>query len=178
MLGPLWDEFRDAAQGKHASLVCWHPHAVHLFTSGSTGNLARGILIYPKLEYGLFGIEPPPTYSARARHATTILETIACYIITVVAAAVAPPSSGDMLFFHSYKNPGLVVDVVGDIRAINDSAMRATPRRTGMIILGGGETTQGTHALLQCWSNCSGTCVHVVCQAYSQACSAWLCMKH
>jgi hypothetical protein len=44
-----------------------------------------------------------------------------------------------MLFFHSYKSPGLVVDVVGDIRAINDSAMRASPRRTGMIILGGGE---------------------------------------
>jgi deoxyhypusine synthase len=48
-------------------------------------------------------------------------------------------SSGDMLFFHSYKSPGLVVDVVQDIRAINDSAMRASPRRTGMIILGGGE---------------------------------------
>lgn len=44
-----------------------------------------------------------------------------------------------MLFFHSYKSPGLVVDVVQDIRAINDSAMRASPRRTGMIILGGGE---------------------------------------
>lgn len=64
-----------------------------------------------------------------------------------------------MLFFHSYKNPGLVVDVVGDIRAINDSAMRATPRRTGMIILGGGEPPQETHALLHCWSSRSGACV-------------------
>jgi deoxyhypusine synthase len=53
-----------------------------------------------------------------------------------------------MLFFHSYKSPGLVVDVVGDIRAINDSAMRATPRRTGMIILGGGEQWHHMHALI------------------------------
>lgn len=51
-------------------------------------------------------------------------------------------AAGDMLFFHSYKSPGLVVDVVQDIRAINDSAMRASPRRTGMIILGGGATQQ------------------------------------
>lgn len=59
--------------------------------------------------------------------------------IPVFCPAITDGSIGDMLFFHSYKNPGLVVDVVGDIRAINDSAMRAAPRRTGMIILGGGE---------------------------------------
>lgn len=59
--------------------------------------------------------------------------------VPVFCPAITDGSIGDMLFFHSYKNPGLVVDVVGDIRAINDSAMRAAPRRTGMIILGGGE---------------------------------------
>jgi deoxyhypusine synthase len=59
--------------------------------------------------------------------------------IPVFCPAITDGSIGDMLFFHSYKSPGLVVDVVGDIRAINDSAMRASPRRTGMIILGGGE---------------------------------------
>eukprot|EP00878_Enallax_costatus_P035057 GHUV01039024.1.p1 GENE.GHUV01039024.1~~GHUV01039024.1.p1 ORF type:complete len:297 (+),score=104.41 GHUV01039024.1:92-982(+) len=58
--------------------------------------------------------------------------------IPVFCPAITDGSIGDMLFFHSYKNPGLIVDVVGDIRAINDSAMRAAPRRTGMIILGGG----------------------------------------
>ncbi|WIA33535.1 hypothetical protein OEZ86_006659 [Tetradesmus obliquus] len=58
--------------------------------------------------------------------------------IPVFCPAITDGSIGDMLFFHSYKSPGLVVDVVGDIRAINDSAMRASPRRTGMIILGGG----------------------------------------
>lgn len=58
--------------------------------------------------------------------------------IPVFCPAITDGSIGDMLFFHSYKSPGLVVDVVQDIRAINDSAMRASPRRTGMIILGGG----------------------------------------
>ena len=39
---------------------------------------------------------------------------------------------------NSYKNPGLRVDVVEDIRLINDGAMRAAPRKTGALILGGG----------------------------------------
>lgn len=43
-----------------------------------------------------------------------------------------------MLFFHTYKNPGLVIDLVEDIRLINDEALKAAPRKTGMIILGGG----------------------------------------
>jgi deoxyhypusine synthase len=58
--------------------------------------------------------------------------------IPVFCPAITDGSIGDMLFFHSYKSPGLVIDVVQDIRAINDGAMRAAPRRTGMIILGGG----------------------------------------
>ncbi|KAJ0715922.1 Deoxyhypusine synthase [Helianthus annuus] len=44
-----------------------------------------------------------------------------------------------MLYFHSFRNnPGLVVDVVQDIRAMNGEAVHADPRKTGMIILGGG----------------------------------------
>jgi len=41
-----------------------------------------------------------------------------------------------MLYFHSYQNPGLIVDVVGDIREINNLA--AFAKHSGMIILGGG----------------------------------------
>ncbi|GIL67022.1 hypothetical protein Vafri_20411 [Volvox africanus] len=58
--------------------------------------------------------------------------------IPVFCPAITDGSIGDMLFFHSYKSPGLRVDVVEDIRRINDIAMRAAPRKTGMIILGGG----------------------------------------
>ncbi|XP_057776232.1 deoxyhypusine synthase-like [Salvia miltiorrhiza] len=42
------------------------------------------------------------------------------------------------LYFYSFKNPGLVVDIVQDIRAMNSEAVHAGPRKTGMIILGGG----------------------------------------
>ena len=50
-------------------------------------------------------------------------------------------SLGDMLYFHTYTSSprSLVLDIVGDIRAMNDQALRAAPRKTGAIILGGGE---------------------------------------
>lgn len=60
--------------------------------------------------------------------------------IPVYSPALTDGSLGDMLFFHSYKSPGLVIDIVGDIRAMNDEAIKAAPRKTGMIILGGGRT--------------------------------------
>lgn len=41
-----------------------------------------------------------------------------------------------MIYFHSYKNPGLVIDLVQDIRAINSIPVKS--KKTGMIILGGG----------------------------------------
>eukprot|EP01038_Epipyxis_sp_PR26KG_P005880 gene5880-8110_t len=56
--------------------------------------------------------------------------------IPVFCPAITDGSIGDMIYFHSYKRPEFVVDVVNDIRAINDIAVRA--HGTGMIILGGG----------------------------------------
>ncbi|KAF3829405.1 hypothetical protein GH733_003669 [Mirounga leonina] len=50
--------------------------------------------------------------------------------------ALTDGSLGDMIFFHSYKNPGLVLDIVEDVRLINTQAIFA--KSTGMIILGGG----------------------------------------
>uniref|UniRef100_A0A7N0VEW0 Deoxyhypusine synthase n=1 Tax=Kalanchoe fedtschenkoi TaxID=63787 RepID=A0A7N0VEW0_KALFE len=59
--------------------------------------------------------------------------------IPVFCPGITDGSLGDMLYFHSYRNPGLVVDVVQDIRAMNSEAVHVpTPRKTGMIILGGG----------------------------------------
>ena len=34
--------------------------------------------------------------------------------------------------------PGLVLDIVEDIRRMNDQALKAAPRKTGIIVLGGG----------------------------------------
>mmetsp|Transcript_3450 Transcript_3450/g.4981 ORF Transcript_3450/g.4981 Transcript_3450/m.4981 type:complete len:377 (+) Transcript_3450:38-1168(+) len=56
--------------------------------------------------------------------------------IPVYCPAITDGSIGDMIYFHSYKNPGLIVDIAGDIRGVNDEALVA--KKTGMIILGGG----------------------------------------
>jgi len=68
-------------------------------------------------------------------------ETSVCYWayknnIPIYCPAITDGSIGDMLYFHSYHRPGLVVDLVGDIRGVNDQAVKA--RKTGVIVLGGG----------------------------------------
>jgi deoxyhypusine synthase len=56
--------------------------------------------------------------------------------IPVYSPALTDGSLGDMLFFHSYKKPGLILDILSDLKAINTTAMRA--KKSGVIILGGG----------------------------------------
>ncbi|RKP23446.1 Dhps protein, partial [Syncephalis pseudoplumigaleata] len=56
--------------------------------------------------------------------------------IPVFCPAITDGALGDLIYFHSFRNPGLVVDIASDLRRINTIAVRA--RRTGAIILGGG----------------------------------------
>jgi deoxyhypusine synthase len=56
--------------------------------------------------------------------------------IPVFCPAITDGSIGDMIYFHNYKRPEFTIDLVEDIRAINDTAVAAA--HTGMIILGGG----------------------------------------
>ncbi|XP_078741754.1 deoxyhypusine synthase isoform X2 [Lampetra fluviatilis] len=56
--------------------------------------------------------------------------------IQIFSPAITDGSLGDMLYFHSYRNPGLILDVIEDIRLMNNHAVHA--KNTGMIILGGG----------------------------------------
>ncbi|XP_010543758.1 PREDICTED: deoxyhypusine synthase isoform X1 [Tarenaya hassleriana] len=58
--------------------------------------------------------------------------------IPVFCPGLTDGSLGDMLYFHSFRTSGLIIDVVQDIRAMNGEAVHANPRKTGMIILGGG----------------------------------------
>ena len=58
--------------------------------------------------------------------------------IPVFCPGLTDGSIGDMLFFHTYKNPGLRLDIVEDIRLMNDEALKAAPQKTGIIVLGGG----------------------------------------
>eukprot|EP01121_Diplochlamys_sp_Union-15-3_P009260 TRINITY_DN251_c0_g1_i1.p1 TRINITY_DN251_c0_g1~~TRINITY_DN251_c0_g1_i1.p1 ORF type:complete len:378 (+),score=82.86 TRINITY_DN251_c0_g1_i1:29-1135(+) len=56
--------------------------------------------------------------------------------IPVFCPALTDGSLGDMLYLHSYNSPGLVIDLVRDIRAINRFALAS--QHTAAIILGGG----------------------------------------
>ena len=41
-----------------------------------------------------------------------------------------------MIYFHSYKRPGLLIDVVADIRAMNNQTIYSP--KNGVLVLGGG----------------------------------------
>jgi len=56
--------------------------------------------------------------------------------IPVYCPALTDGSFGDMVYFHSYKNPGLIIDIAADITCMNNESIFA--KKTGMIILGGG----------------------------------------
>ncbi|GAB5367277.1 hypothetical protein AAMO2058_001216400 [Amorphochlora amoebiformis] len=56
--------------------------------------------------------------------------------IPIYCPAITDGAVGDVVFFHSYKEKGLVIDTAQDIKGINELAMNAP--KTGMIILGGG----------------------------------------
>ena len=56
--------------------------------------------------------------------------------IPVFCPAITDGAIGDVIFFHSYKTPGFVLDLVQDIRRVNKEAIGAPC--SGMIILGGG----------------------------------------
>uniref|UniRef100_A0A3Q3INN3 deoxyhypusine synthase n=1 Tax=Monopterus albus TaxID=43700 RepID=A0A3Q3INN3_MONAL len=56
--------------------------------------------------------------------------------IPVFSPALTDGSLGDMIYFHTFKNPGLILDIVEDIRRLNSRVVFA--KRTGIIILGGG----------------------------------------
>uniref|UniRef100_A0A336M7P4 deoxyhypusine synthase n=1 Tax=Culicoides sonorensis TaxID=179676 RepID=A0A336M7P4_CULSO len=56
--------------------------------------------------------------------------------IPVFCPALTDGSLGDMMYFHSYRNPGFVLDILSDLRRLNTMAVKAV--NSGIIILGGG----------------------------------------
>ncbi|KAG2423829.1 hypothetical protein HXX76_014989 [Chlamydomonas incerta] len=58
--------------------------------------------------------------------------------IPVFSPAITDGSIGDMIFFHGKKNPGLRVDIAEDVARMNDIVLGAGPRKTAMLLLGGG----------------------------------------
>lgn len=58
--------------------------------------------------------------------------------IPIFCPAITDGSLGDMLHFHTFRSPGLILDIVSDIRRINTLAHNTEGSKTGAIILGGG----------------------------------------
>lgn len=58
--------------------------------------------------------------------------------IPVFCPAITDGSLGDLLHFHTFRSPGLIMDIVTDIRRINTLAHNTQESKTGVIILGGG----------------------------------------
>jgi len=56
--------------------------------------------------------------------------------IPVYCPAFTDGAIGDVMFFDTFRERGFIVDLVQDIRGVNEVAIRA--KKTGMIILGGG----------------------------------------
>jgi len=56
--------------------------------------------------------------------------------IPVFSPALTDGSVGDMMYFHSYKRAGFVLDIARDIRRINDLSVQSYA--SGQIIIGGG----------------------------------------
>lgn len=56
--------------------------------------------------------------------------------IPVYCPALTDGSLGDMMYFHSYRNPGLILDILDDLKRINNQAMKA--KQSGIIAVGAG----------------------------------------
>ncbi|KAJ7507763.1 Deoxyhypusine synthase [Mycena galericulata] len=56
--------------------------------------------------------------------------------ISVFCPALTDGSIGDMIYFHSFRSPGLILDIVRDIRDLNELSRNS--KKAGMIVLGGG----------------------------------------
>ncbi|RZC36453.1 DS domain containing protein [Asbolus verrucosus] len=72
----------------------------------------------------------------KINHEESIYYWAAKHKIPVFCPALTDGSIGDMMFMHSFRNPGLVLDIISDLRQLNLMAMKAI--NTGVIIIGGG----------------------------------------
>ncbi|XP_012282074.1 probable deoxyhypusine synthase [Orussus abietinus] len=56
--------------------------------------------------------------------------------IPVFCPALTDGSLGDMMYFHSFRNPGLVVDILSDLKRLNTMAVKAV--KSGIVLAGAG----------------------------------------
>lgn len=56
--------------------------------------------------------------------------------IPIFCPALTDGSLGDMMYFHSFRNPGLILDILNDLQRINKMAMKAI--KSGILSIGAG----------------------------------------
>ena len=69
----------------------------------------------------------------RIKDESSVMYWAAKHRIPVFCPAITDGSIGDMIFFHSFKSPGLVVDIAQDVRSINLLALKA--RRASSVVV-------------------------------------------
>jgi deoxyhypusine synthase len=67
-------------------------------------------------------------------HPSSIYYWAAKNNIPVYSPALTDGSLGDMIYFHSFKNPGLILDIAQDIRLMNSEAVFARKVRILIVI--------------------------------------------
>lgn len=93
-------------------------------------------MVWNCLESNGFGFLLPGRLGERIDDESSIYYWAAKNKIPVFSPALTDGSLGDMLYFHSYRNPGLVLDIISDLRRLNTMAVKAN--NTGIICVGGG----------------------------------------
>ena len=106
----------------------WAKELVKHQESGDDSNLPTKFVWTPSKVIERLGRE--------INHEDSVLYWAAKNGIPVFCPALTDGSVGDMMYFHSYKRPGFVLDIAEDIRRINDLSVRS--HATGQVILGGG----------------------------------------
>lgn len=86
--------------------------------------------------YTRFGISVSCRLGQRINDESSIYYWAAKNKIPVFSPALTDGSLGDMMYFHSHRNPGLVVDILSDLKRLNTMAVKAL--NSGVIIVGGG----------------------------------------
>lgn len=83
-----------------------------------------------------FAIHPCFRLGERINDESSIYYWAAKNKIPVFSPALTDGSLGDMMYFHSHRNPGLIVDILSDLKRLNTIAVKAL--NSGIIIVGGG----------------------------------------
>lgn len=71
-------------------------------------------------------------------HPDSVCYWAAKHKIPIFCPAITDGSLGDMLHFHCFRSPGLVLDIVSDVHRLNTFAHNTASHKTGVILLGGG----------------------------------------